>query len=208
MSKQKRKSKSIEIFAKLTNTGISIPSSWNRNRLMLEAQKVPPGGANIKITINFVSRAKSGEMMGFYWGAVLPMWVAHMKDLITQKDIADDPLIIKKLISAKRIKKSEVDQSHKDFMKYFRPIKTKNWLTGEEEIIGDSLADMDAYNAALVISEIYQHVNENSGMILNTVDFKRARDSMDMIIEQGPRAIAKDTTIEYPKNDITKQIPF
>lgn len=206
-TRSKRKSKSIEILAKLTQTGIAIPSVWNKNRLLLEAQRVPPAGADIKLTINFISRSKSGEMLGFYWGGVLPLWIAHMKDLITAKQLEEDPLAIKKLISQRFITKNEINQAHDDFMLNFRPVKAKNWLTGREEVKRDSLADMDGYNAALYISEVYQHVLENTGLILNTKEFKKAKDSVDLIIHEGPKAV--DRAIEYPKEKADPgAIPF
>lgn len=206
-TRAKRKSKSIEIFARLTPTGISIPSAWNRNRLMLEAQRVPPDGVEIKVTIGFISKAKSAEMMGFYFGAVIPLWVAHKKDLLYEDELESDPLAIRELIRKKKITKQDVDDTHHDFMREFRPMVKKNWITGKEEIVGQSLADMTAYEAALAISEIYQYISENTGMNLNTVEYKKARDAVRYIIEKGPRA-AKEV-IEYPKEDIDPtKIPF
>lgn len=191
MSKRKRQSKKIEIWAKLYPTGLNIPSPVNKNRIMLAAQKMPVNGEDVKLTIEFTRRSKSAESMGLYWGGVLPLWIAHMKDLVKVDSLKKEPLILQRLVREKKILKSEIDSCHSDFMLKFRPIQQKNWLTGRIETKRDSIADMDSYNAMLYITEVCQFVEDNTGMILNTEEFKNSRDNMDLIIQEGPSVVKK-----------------
>ena len=185
----KRKVKKIEMWAKLMPTGIQIPNAANRNRIALEAQKVPSVGVDIKLSIEFATTSKSSELVGFYFGAVLPLWVAHNKNLLSKDILTKDPLYLKKLVMGKRILKKEVDNAHEDFMSYLRPTKRKNLITKKMEHGRQSLAEMSGYEASLYIAEVYQHVVENTGTVLQTEEFRKARDTMELVIQHGKLAI-------------------
>lgn len=182
--RKKRATKKIEIWAKLTQSGIQIPSPVNRNRIALAAQNMPPNGENVKLTIEFARKSKSGEMMGLYWGAVLPLWIAHKKDLIDQNSLEKDPMILSRLVKQRKISAKEIQDLHEDMMLEFRPVKGKNWLTGKTETKRDRLSEMDSYNAQMYVAEVYQYVVENSGIELKTEEYKNARDNVEMLINK------------------------
>jgi len=182
--KAPRKVKSIEVWAKLMPTGISIPNLTSKNRIAQEAQKIKnPEGENVLLKITFQSKSKSAEILGFYFGAVLPLWVAHNKDLLEQDSLEKDPTILKKLVMQKKITKEEIDEAHEDFMMHFRPKKAKNWITGKFEKRRGSLAEMNGLEAGEYTAQVVQYVEENTGMYLNVEAFKRERDNIDYIIQ-------------------------
>lgn len=191
MARQARKTKKLEMWAKMTQRGLTIPSPNNRTRIMLEAQKMPPEGKNVKLIIAFQAEAKSAEMMGLYFGGLLPLWIAHNRDLIKQDTLKKEPLYLRELCRKHIIKKVEVNDAHDDFMKEFRHSLHKNYITGNMEKGRQSLSDMNSYEAALYITEICQYLEENTGIILNTEEFKRARDMVELIVQEGPRAVKK-----------------
>lgn len=198
--KQKRKSKTIHVLAKLTPQGIAIPSPASKARIALEAQKMPPQGEDIELDIRFKSKSKSSELMGFYFGGVLALWVAHQKDLLKgPNDLKRNPLLLRDLAKKKHITKQEIDDAHEDLMTWIRPVKRKDWVTGETKVGRQSLREMDAYNASLYITEVTEHVEENTGITLNTGEYKKARDTISLIIEQGPRAVKKH--VELPEDE-------
>ena len=201
--KQKRKTKSIEVWARLTPTGLRFENPASRARMALETQKVPPEGEDIKLTISFKSKSKSGEIMGFYFGGVLPLWIAHNRDLIKPKDLQKNPLFLRDLLRKKTIKKQEVDDAHDDLMKEYRPQIHKNYITGETEKGRQSLADMNGYECALYVTEVMDYIEENTGISLDVAAYKKERDTISLIIQQGPKAAKK-----YVEPDEDEEKPY
>ena len=200
--KLKRKTKSIEIWAKLTPQGLTIPNPSNKARIALEAQKMPPEGEDVKLTIAFKYKSKSSELLAFYFGGILALWIAHKKDLIQPSDLRRNPLILRDLAKNKSIRKEEVEDAHEDFMKEFRPDIKMNWITGKTEKGRQRLSDMNGYEASLYITEVCQYVEENSGISLNTDEYKKARDTIELIIQQGTPMAKK--YVEEPESECEK----
>lgn len=180
-----KKTKKVEIWAKLTPTGLAIVNPMSKSRIALEAQKMPPQGEDVMLTIAFKAKVKSLELLGFYYGGLLPLWIAHKKDLIGLRDLQKNPLFLRDLCKSRQINHIEIEDAHEDFMKEFRPDIKMNWITGQTERGRQKMSNMNGYEASLYVTEICEYVEANTGLTLNTEEFKKARDAIQLIIQEG-----------------------
>jgi len=110
-------------LATVTKTGLSF-SEGNKVRLYSMAEELE--GKKVRVTVETTQRPKTEESLGFYWGGLLPAYVAHKKDLITQESLNTNPFQLKELAKAKAIKSKEVSDVHGTFMTEYAPMYVRD----------------------------------------------------------------------------------
>lgn len=176
----------IVAWAKASDGKFSFDSVYSRYRLksFLDRYK----GEWVKLTVESKSRPKSDELLGFYWGGVLPCFVGHNKSILTQAMVDHNPLILGQLIHEKKITNDDIEKAHETLMTEFRP-RIIQRLDGTTERQRGEMKKMNSTTAIEYITEVVGYMVENGYPVPATDAYKRARDMVQLTSEQGSETL-------------------
>lgn len=141
-------------------------------------------GLPVRVEFAVQQKAKSEELLGFYFAGVIPAYIANKKFNLTQEQLDANPLLLREWCKEKKIKKAEIDDIHKMFMFEMSPAIVFD-LKGKPHRAGRSLAEMGQEEAMTHIAAVFQYMGDNGFPVPNSEEFKNARDTCGLILEKG-----------------------
>ncbi len=171
----------LTIWGKIENRSLKF-SDNNSNRLRIFTEKKE--GEDIKATFEFLAKPKSEEFLGFYWGGLLPAYVAHNKFSLKQDQLDSDPFLLSRLCKEKKITADEIEDAHRTFMYEYAPRIVYN-LDGKPRREGGKMSDMNNTEAIKYSVLVYDYMQENGMALPNNELYKQVRDSAELIKESG-----------------------
>jgi len=159
-------------LGKVTKSGLSF-SEGNKIRLNLMSQDWE--GEKVRVTIETVKRPKTEQALGYYWGALLPAYVAHRKDLITKESISTNPYQLKDLLKARKMTSDEISSVHRTFMYEFAPQQVRT-LNGDIHRERGEMKKMNNTQLIQYCTVVQDYFEANGIPIPNTEEYKYFRD--------------------------------
>ncbi|MEK7578145.1 MAG: hypothetical protein AAB456_00270 [Patescibacteria group bacterium] len=154
----------LTLWGRISNLGAGFTfEHYNRSRLLDWSRE--RRGQEVKIELTDKSKPKSEELLGYYYGAVLPAIVAH------NKNIPFDPLNLDDLLKQGRITRAEIDDLHYALMTEFRPIMFYDLKNQPQKQRGE-MKFMDNREAALYVNEVTEWMASNGMTVPDPVKFK------------------------------------
>ncbi len=157
-------------FNRLGNGFIFEP--YNRARLLDFGREMR--GQEVKVEITDKEKPKSAELLGYYWGGILPSIVAH------NKNIPFHPISLGDLIKEGKVTRAEIEEMHDTLMTEFRPKMVKD-LKGLQTKQRGEMKDMNNAQASLYINDVIEWAVTNGYKIPDPEDYKAYMNSAPLI---------------------------
>lgn len=159
-------------LGKITKDGLAFSEG---NKVRLNALSQDMEGEKVRVTIESVQRPKTEQALGFYWGALLPCYVAHRKDLISEASLLTNPFLLRELMKQKKITSEEVNSVHRTFMYEFSPKYVRS-LTGKVHKERGEMKKMNNTELINYCTVVLDYFIENGIPVPNTEEYKYFRD--------------------------------
>lgn len=171
MVKKKKEKPSVVLWVKSAGDKFAIDSPIKRERLrQFLLQKKDDW---IRMELFAEKRPKSDRILGFWWGAVLPSFVCHNKNIRWK----DEPFFVTELLKEKKIAREEIDAAHDTLMTEFRPVMIHELRTGKPTKQRGRMEEMNNTEVVELISEVLDFYADNGYPIPNAEEYKQIRDS-------------------------------
>lgn len=147
---------------KETNSIVFEP--YNRARLIEFVKEAP--SEDFRFEITDTSRPKSDELLGYYWGAILPAIICHNKNLPYHF------LNVKDYLKQKKITKDEIDEMHWTLMTEFRPMMVFDLKSGRPIKQRGEMSKMNNRAAGEYIDEVTEWMSSNGIGVPDPSEYK------------------------------------
>jgi len=179
MNSRKTKN-SLTIWGEVIDGTIEF-SPLNQHKLHLFLQ----GKKNVRIEYSSQEKTKSLEFLGWFWGGLLPAYVAHNKFNTTQGELDLNPLLLSEMTKNKQITAGEIREAERMFLREFAPVYVKDLKTGKMIREGGRLSSMGNRMAVMFATLVYQWMLDNGYPVPDNEAYKKAIAEADLIIEKG-----------------------
>lgn len=197
--KPKRKPKNpkgLVIWTKPKSRSLNIQSQFSRNNLFDFLKKHEDEW--VRITFAPMSKPKSQKILGFWWGAILPAFVCHNKNI----KWSDDPFFLNELLKEKKITNDEISEAHDILMSEFRPIMIFDLRTGKPTKQRGRMEKMNNTEVMSLITDVLDYYSENGYPIPDAEEYKKILNLSNLIKEHGLQALdGKSDSAVYPDYD-------
>jgi len=149
-------------------------------------------GKWIKAEFRKKNKPKSKEVLGFYWGGLLSLYVLHNKGIKWE----DEPEFVKEQYEEGNITKEEVDEAHYSFMLDLRPIMTTDLRTSKPIKQRGEMSKMKQKEMMIYVADVCDWFIDNIGFLSDCEKYKKGRD----MVEAGRLAqkeIIKNYSTDY-----------
>lgn len=170
----------VEIWLKgnKDNNGLVIESLTSRMRLKNFLEKNQ--GEWIKMELFRKTKPKSVEILGYWWGGLLPSYVCHNKGIRWK----DEPYFVSELIRNKQITTEEIQEAHDTFLTEFRPMMVYDLKTKKPLKQRGRMEEMNNSEVIELITETLDYFADQGYPIPDSEKYKEIRDSAQLVKEK------------------------
>lgn len=153
-------------------------SDMDKQRVRWFCEKKENEDIRVEFSVN--QKTKSAEFLGFYWGGLLPAYMAHRKFNTSQNELDLNPMLLSELCRSKKITSAELEDTHRMFLYEYCPRMVFD-LKGKPHKEGGKMSEMGSREAIMFTTEVESYFLDNGIPIPNTEVYKLVRDNCELI---------------------------
>lgn len=182
----------MKLWAKSTGKSFTV-APYNKAKFMDFLSSII--GEDFLLDIVKKPQPKSAEILGYWWAAILPTYVAHNKGLEVKTEALDE------LLKTKLITTQEIDDAHNTLMTEFRPIWVDD-IKGEPTKQRGEMKKMKNPEVMELITEVLNYFTDNGIPIPDSKEYKAVKNSA--LFKNKERE--NFNGIDYPSSDYNPTI--